>query len=146
MVLYRRRSAADPVRIGLPEFSNAPLKKRLSWCPRSPQLEEDKSVHYLMGRIRLLAHAGLTMIEVMATCIMRGGAATAIQGPPLVGFQRGGRCHPVRSQGAGFRRHSNKDLIFFVQGRRRGIPLCQPTGRILYVQSSKLDKRTLSLA
>ena len=26
----------DPVRIGLPEFSNAPLKKRLSWRPRSP--------------------------------------------------------------------------------------------------------------
>ena len=76
----------DPVRIGLLEFSNAPLKKRLSWRPRSPRLEEDKSVHYLMGRIRLLAHSGLTMIGVMATCIMRGGAATTIQGPPHVGF------------------------------------------------------------
>ena len=57
----------DPVRIGLPEFSNAPLKKRLSWRPRSPQREDDRSVQYLMGRIRLLAHSGLTMIGVMAT-------------------------------------------------------------------------------
>ena len=60
------------VRISLPEFSNAPLKKRLSWRPRSPQREDDMSVQYLMGRIRLLAHSGLTMIGVMATCIMRG--------------------------------------------------------------------------
>ena len=54
------------------EFSNAPLKKRLSWRPRSPQREDDRSVHYLMGWIRLLAHSGLTMIGIMATCIMRG--------------------------------------------------------------------------
>ena len=62
----------DPVRIGLPEFSNAPLKKCLSWRPRSPQRENDRVVFYLMSRIRLLAHSGLTMISVMATCIIRG--------------------------------------------------------------------------
>ena len=62
----------DPVRIGLPEFDSAPLKKRLSWRPRSPQRESDKDIIYLMGRIRLLAHSGLTMIGVMAACIMRG--------------------------------------------------------------------------
>ena len=62
----------DPVRTGLPEFDSAPLKKRLSWRPRSPQRESDKDVHYLMGRIRMLAHSGLTMIGVMAACIMRG--------------------------------------------------------------------------
>ena len=28
---------SDPIRIGLPEFDNAPLKKRLSWRPRRPQ-------------------------------------------------------------------------------------------------------------
>ena len=60
----------DPVRIGLPEFDSAPLKKCLSWCPRSPQRESDKDVLYPMGRIRLLAHSGLTMIGVMAACIM----------------------------------------------------------------------------
>ena len=62
----------DPIRIGLPEFDNAPLKKRQSWRPRSPQRESDRDIIYLMGRIRLLAHSGLTMIGVMAECIMRG--------------------------------------------------------------------------
>ena len=59
MVLYRKRPLPDPVRIGLPEFDSAPLKKRLSWRPRSPQRESDRDVIYLMGRIRLLAHFGL---------------------------------------------------------------------------------------
>ena len=59
----------DPIRIGLPEFNNAPLKKCLSWRPRSPQKENDRDVLYLMSRIRLLAHFGLTMIKVMAICI-----------------------------------------------------------------------------
>ena len=27
----------DPVRRGLPEFSSAPLKKLLGWCPKSPE-------------------------------------------------------------------------------------------------------------
>ena len=62
----------DPIRIGLPEFNNAPLKKRLSWRPRNPQRETDKDVLYLMNRIRLLAHSGLTMIKVMAICITQG--------------------------------------------------------------------------
>ena len=47
----------EPVRIGLPEFSNAPLKKRLSWRLRNPQRETDRDVLYLMSRIRLLAHS-----------------------------------------------------------------------------------------
>ena len=34
----------DPVRIGLPEFDSAPLKKRLSWHPRSPQRESDRDI------------------------------------------------------------------------------------------------------
>ena len=62
----------DPIRIGLPEFNNAPLKKRLSWRPRNPQRETDRDVLYLMSRIRLLAHFGLTMVKVMAICITRG--------------------------------------------------------------------------
>ena len=86
----------DPIRIGLPEFNNAPLKKRLSWRPRNPQRETDRDVLYLMSRIRLLAHSGLTMIEVMATCITWGVQPLQYR-PPHVGFQRGGRRHPVRS-------------------------------------------------
>ena len=62
----------DPIRIGLPEFDNAPLKKRQSWRPRSPLEEDDRDILYLMSRISSLARSGLTMIEVMAICIMRG--------------------------------------------------------------------------
>ena len=76
----------DPVRIGLPEFDSAPLKKRLSWRPRSPQRESDKDVLYLMGRIRLLAHSGLTMIGVMAACIMRGVQPLQYRGHPMWDF------------------------------------------------------------
>ena len=76
----------DPVRIGLPEFDSAPLKKRLSWRPRSPQKENDRDVIYLMSRIRLLAHSGLTMIGVMATCIMRGVQPLQYRGHPMWDF------------------------------------------------------------
>ena len=86
MVLYRRRPATDPVRTGLPEFSNAPLKKRLSWRPRNPQRNNDKDVFYLMIRIRLLAHSGLTMISAMATCIMRGVQPLQYRGHPMWDF------------------------------------------------------------
>ena len=76
----------DPVRIGLPEFDSAPLKKHLSWRPRSPQRESDKDVHYLMSRIRLLAHSGLTMIRVMAACIMRGVHPLQYRSHPMWDF------------------------------------------------------------
>ena len=61
----------DPIRMGLPEFDNAPLKKRRSWRPRSPQEEDNGEVLYLMSRIKTLTESGLT-IEVMSVCIMRG--------------------------------------------------------------------------
>ena len=75
-----------PVRIGLPEFDNAPLKKRLSWRPRNPQRETDRDVLYLMSRIRLLAHSGLTMIKVMAICITRGVQPLQYRGHPMWDF------------------------------------------------------------
>ena len=62
----------DPIRIGLPKFNNAPLKKRRSWRPRSPQEEDNREVLYLMGRIKTLAKSGLTIIEVQTICIIRG--------------------------------------------------------------------------
>ena len=74
----------DPIRVGLPEFNSAPLKKRLSWRPRSSQRESDRDVLYLMGRIRLLAHSGLTMIGVMAACIMRWVQPLQYRGHPCV--------------------------------------------------------------
>src|SRR4051812_50215892 len=76
----------DPVRVGLPEFSMAPLKKRLSWRPRSSQRENNRDVLYLMGRIRLLAHSGLTMIGVMAACIMRGAQPLQYRSHPMWDF------------------------------------------------------------
>ena len=39
----------DPIRIGLPEFDNAPLKKRRSWHPRSSLEEDDRDILYLMS-------------------------------------------------------------------------------------------------
>ena len=88
VVLYGGRSAARSSPGRPPEFSNAPLKKCLSWSPRSPQQEDDRSVQYLMGRIRLLAHSGLTMIRVMATCIMRGVQPLQYRGHPMWDFNR----------------------------------------------------------
>ena len=48
----------DPIRMGLPEFDNAPLKKRRSWRPWSPQEEDNGEVLYLMGRIDMLVKMG----------------------------------------------------------------------------------------
>ena len=62
----------DPIQMGLPEFLNAPLKKCQSWRPRSPQEEDNREILFLMDRIKTLAKSGLTIIEVMSICIMRG--------------------------------------------------------------------------
>src|SRR3954462_8551155 len=75
-----------PIRAGLPEVSLAPLKQRLSWRPRSSQGEDNRDVRYLMSQIRLLAHSGLTMIEVMAACIMRGVQPLQYRGHPMREF------------------------------------------------------------
>src|SRR3954464_14195069 len=64
----------------------APLKKRLSWRPRCSQGEDNRDVRYLMSRIRLLAHSGLTMIGVMAVCIMRGVQPLQYRGHPMWDF------------------------------------------------------------
>ena len=75
-----------------------------------------------------------------------GGAAALVQKPPHVGFQRGGRRHPLRPQRAKFSCRSIKDLVHFVQGRRGGISPRQPTGLIFYAQSPKLGKWSHLLA
>ena len=76
----------DPVRMGLPEFTNAPLKKCQNWRPRSPQEEDNREVLYLMGRIKTLAKSGLTIIEVMSICIMRGVQPLQYRGKPMWHF------------------------------------------------------------
>ena len=107
---------SDPVRIGLLEFSNAPLKKCLSWRPRSPQREDDRSVHYLMGRIRLLAHSGLTMIGVMATCIMRGVQPLQYRGHPMWDFNGDDDATHHGRKGPG----SADDLVKILSGLYKG--------------------------
>ena len=39
----------DPVQMGLPEFSSAPLKKRHSWRPRSLEEEHSAEVRELLS-------------------------------------------------------------------------------------------------
>ena len=76
----------DPIWMGLPEFANAPLKKRHSWRPWSPQEEDNREVLYLMSRIKTLAKSGLTIIEVMSICIMRGVQPLQYRGKPMWHF------------------------------------------------------------
>ena len=76
----------DPIRLGLPEFANAPLKKRHSWRPRSPQEEDKREILFLMDRIKTLAKSGLTIIEVMPICIMRGVQPLQYSGKPMWHF------------------------------------------------------------
>ena len=59
------------VRRGLPEFSSAPLKKRLNWRPRSPKEEDSAEMKRLVSKVRLLAHSELSIIEVMDIAIKR---------------------------------------------------------------------------
>ena len=72
--------------MGLPEFANAPLKKRHSWRPRSPQEEDNREILFLMDRINTLAKFGLTIIEVMSICIMRGVQPLQYRGQPMWHF------------------------------------------------------------
>ena len=76
----------DPIRMGLPEFDNAPLKKRCSWRPRSPQEEDNGEVLYVMGRVEMPAKSGLTITEVMSICIMQEVQLLQYRGQPMWHF------------------------------------------------------------
>ena len=62
----------DPIRRGLPMFSNASLMKRHSWHPRSLEEEDRAEVQMLMDKIKTLAKSGLSIIEVMVISITQG--------------------------------------------------------------------------
>ena len=79
-------SLPEPIRMGLPEFTNAPLKKCRSWRPQGPKEEDSREVLQLMGRIKTLAKSGLTIIEVMSICIMRGVQPLQYRGKPMWHF------------------------------------------------------------
>ena len=78
----------DPVRMGLPEFSNAPLNKCHSWRPRSLEEEDSADINLLLGKIKTLAQSGLSIVEVMAISIMRGVQPLQYRGLPMWHYNR----------------------------------------------------------
>ena len=73
----------DPVRMGLPEFSSAMLKKCHSWCPRSLEEEDSTETSLLLGEIKMLAQSGLSIVKVMAISITRGVQPLQYRGLPM---------------------------------------------------------------
>ena len=69
-----------------------------------------------MGRIRLLAHSGLTMIGVMATCIMRGVQLLQYRGHPMWDFNRENDATRHGRKGPG----SAADLVKILSGLYKG--------------------------
>ena len=79
---------SDLVRRGLPEFASVPLKKRHNWRPRSPEEEDSAEVRQLLSKIRTLAQSGYTIVEVMATSIVRGVQPLQYRGLTMWNYNR----------------------------------------------------------
>ena len=69
-----------------------------------------------MGQIRLLAHSGLTIIGVMATCIMRGVQLLQYRGHPMWAFNGDDDATRHGRQGPG----SADDLVKILSGLYKG--------------------------
>ena len=69
-----------------------------------------------MGRIRLLAHSGLTMIGIMATCIMRGMQPLQYRGHPMWDFNGENDATLHGRKGPG----SAADLVKILSGLYKG--------------------------
>ena len=50
------------VRMGLPNFSSVPLNKHHSWRPWSLEEEDSAEVTQLLGKIKMLAQSGLSVV------------------------------------------------------------------------------------
>ena len=74
--------------MGLPEFSNALLKKCHSWCPWSLEEEDSVEVSLLLGQIKVLAQSGLSIVEVMAISITQGVQPLQYRGLPMWHYNR----------------------------------------------------------
>ena len=48
--------------------------------------QDSREVHFLMSRIKLLAKSGLTIVEVMAICTIRGVQPLQYRGKPMWHF------------------------------------------------------------
>ena len=89
-----------------------------------------------MGRIRLLAHSGLTMIGVMATCITRGVQPLQYRGHPMWDFNGEDDATRCGRKGPDSAATLTKILSALYKGEEEDNN----------VQSSKLGKQTISLA
>ena len=69
-----------------------------------------------MGRIRLMAHSGLTLIGVMATCIMRGVQPLQYRGHPMWDFNGENDAARHGRKGPG----SAADLVKILSGLYKG--------------------------
>ena len=99
-----------------------------------------------MSRIRLLAHSGLTMIGVMATCIMRGVQPLQYRGHPMWDFNGEDDATRCGRKGPDSAATLTKILSALYKGEEEEFLRVNPPGRILHVQSSKLGERTFSPA
>ena len=91
-------SLPDPVRMGLPEFTNALLRKCLNWRPWSLREEYSREVLQLMSKIRILAQSGLSIVE--GDIHYERGSATPIPRASHVALQWRRRRHPLLSKGS----------------------------------------------
>ena len=78
----------DPIRMGLPEFSSAPLKERHSRRPRSLEEEGSAKISLLLGKIKMLSQFGLSIIEVMEISLTRGVQPLQYRGLPMWHYNR----------------------------------------------------------
>ena len=60
----------DPIWQGLLEFFTTPLKKSASWHPQSYEEEDSVEIKRPVSKIRILAHSGLSIVEVMLISIL----------------------------------------------------------------------------
>ena len=143
----------DPIRTGLPEFTNALLKKRQSWRPRSPQEEDDREVHFLMSRIKTLAQSGLTITEVMSICIMRGVQPLQYRGQPMWHFNGeddATRCGRKGPDSIAVLAKILSDLYkgeeeeFICIKPRDGFSMCNPPSRVSYISLLPFFPHSLS--
>ena len=129
----------DPVRTGLPKFSNAPSRAHLSWHPRGPQEKDTREIHLLMSRIKLLAKSGLTIIEVMAICIIWGVQPLQYRGKPMWHFNGEDDATRCGRKGPDSVTTLARIMSDLYKGEEEDF-LHQTAGRILHVQSPKLGK------